>query len=199
MPSKSTISRVCGACGVEFFAPAHRVRKGLAKFCSPKCNGQQTAALKSVPIMDRLWAKVDKNGPVPDYAPDLGPCWLWVAKKVDGKGYGQITDVKRTYQVHCLVYEALVGPIPEGCQLDHLCRVRRCCRPSHLEPVTQTENQRRGMGVSGVNFRKTECVNGHPFDEANTIIRKRGGRDCRICAQAAWRKYGATRSRRKTA
>jgi hypothetical protein len=136
--------------------------------------------------MDRIWANVEKTA----------TCWLWTAKKVDGKGYGQIVlsgHHGKTAQVHRVVYEALVGPIPEGLQLDHLCRVRRCCRPNHLEPVTQTENQRRGFGFAGVNARKTHCAQGHPFDDANTIIRKRGGRDCRICARAAWRQYGAKR------
>lgn len=185
MPAKATISRVCGACGVEFFAPLHRVQKGLAKFCSPKCNGVQLRIDRTVPLMDRLWANVEKTA----------TCWLWTAKKVDGKGYGQITEGKRAYQVHRVVYEALVGPIPDGLQLDHLCRVRRCCRPNHLEPVTQTENQRRGYGFAGVNARKTHCAQGHPYDEANTIIRHRGGRDCRTCAQVAWRKYAAKRVR----
>lgn len=160
MPSKPTIRRVCGACSVEFFAPLPRVRKGLAKFCSPQCNGKQTAVLKARPIMDRIWASVEKTA----------TCWLWTAKKVDGKGYGQIVisgHQGKTAQVHRVVYEALVGPIPKGLLLDHLCRVHRCCRPDHLEPVTQSENQRRGLAARPSRLR----LSGSP---------------CPVCAGPVW-------------
>jgi len=189
------VEAYCATCGKLFTAPRRRVLAGLARFCSPKCNGRQSARLRAVPMLDRLWARVDKHGPASAYRPDLGPCWIWTGNKVDGKGYGQITEVKKTFQVHRVAYEAMVGPIPPGLELDHLCRVVRCCRPDHLEPVTPAENQRRGFGFAAVNSRKTHCPQGHPFDEANTIVRAKGHRGCRLCNQAAWRKYNAKRKR----
>ena len=75
------------------------------------------------------------------------------------------------------MYEAMVGPIPDGLHLDHLCRVRRCCNPGHLEPVEPAENTRRGAQARP----KAEvCKYGHPYDEQNTRIHK-NGRDCREC------------------
>jgi hypothetical protein len=96
---------------------------------------------------------------------------------------------------HRVVYTLLVGPIPEGFTLDHTCHNadstcpggwgcphRRCCNPAHLEPVTHQENILRGEGEAARHSRQTHCVNGHPFDEANTYVRPRGtGRDCRTC------------------
>ncbi|MEU7240240.1 HNH endonuclease signature motif containing protein [Streptomyces sparsogenes] len=81
---------------------------------------------------------------------------------------------------HRFAYETLVGPIPEHLQLDHLCRVRHCVNPDHLEPVSSRENTRRGRSQAGINGRKTHCQKGHPFDSANTYVWK-GSRACRTC------------------
>lgn len=70
------------------------------------------------------------------------PCWLW--RHAGGVGYGTARVGGRTVNAHRLAYEAFVGPVPEGLELDHLCRVRRCVNPNHLEPVTRSENMRRG-------------------------------------------------------
>lgn len=91
---------------------------------------------------ERLLAQVDKNGPAPEHRPDLGPCWLWIGT-VDRWGYGQMKWQGRRPGSHRVAYELLVGPIPEGLTLDHLCRVPGCVNPAHLEPVTQAENNRR--------------------------------------------------------
>lgn len=84
---------------------------------------------------------------VPDYVEeDRGfgtPCWIW-QRAFDGTGYGRACHDGRMFQAHRFIYERLVGPIPEGMQLDHLCRVRSCVNPSHLEPVTNATNTRRG-------------------------------------------------------
>jgi hypothetical protein len=94
-------------------------------------------------------------------------CWLWPGY-VSRKGYGMLRMTmsdgeRRWFQVHRVAYTACVGPIPEGLTLDHLCRVRRCCNPDHLEPVTFTANTLRGSGPTAVNARKTHCIRGHLF------------------------------------
>jgi hypothetical protein len=95
------------------------------------------------------------------------------------------------FRAHRVAYEALIGPIPDGLQLDHLCRNRACVNPLHTEPVTQIENIRRGeAGVpSGSQQRaKTHCPQGHPYSQGNTYIRKNGHRMCRTCNAAAQRR-----------
>ncbi|MFB8182628.1 HNH endonuclease signature motif containing protein [Streptomyces sp. NPDC055966] len=93
----------------------------------------------------RFWAKVDKDGPIPEQRPDLGPCWVWTGYINSVTGYGNFGGRKAgTQLVHRIAYQYLVGPIPAGKHLDHLCRRRECLRPSHLEPVTPRENIRRG-------------------------------------------------------
>lgn len=95
---------------------------------------------------ERFWAKVNKEGALSEYRPDLGPCWEWLAVLSEPKpmGYGRFFFGKVSRPAHQLAYELLIGPIPEGLELDHLCRVRHCVNPAHLEPVTQGENIRRG-------------------------------------------------------
>lgn len=126
-------------------------------------------------VEDRFWAKVDKNGP-------LG-CWVWTASTYPS-GYGAFGVAPgKVNCAHRFAYELLVGPIPEGLQLDHLCRTRLCVNPVHLEPVTIAENVLRGIGPSATNARKTHCIHGHPFDEANTKIDREGFRHCRACSR----------------
>lgn len=107
-----------------------------------------------------------------------GGCWLWTGA-VSSTGYGSVGIAGRTHNAHRVAYESATGPIPAGLQLDHLCRVRRCIRPDHLEPVTPGENTRRGYRAQ-----VTECPNGHPYDEANTYRKPGGGRVCRRCRNA---------------
>lgn len=120
-------------------------------------------------------------------------CWLWTGV-IQAGGYGRFRTQNRGHMAHRWLYEQLVGPIPEGMQLDHLCRVRNCVRPDHLEPVTPRENTLRSNATSAVNARKDVCVNGHPFTPENTYWRPTGGRTCRECGRARWRKWNAKRS-----
>jgi hypothetical protein len=132
-------------------------------------------------IEKRIWARIDKDGPIPDYAPELGPCWLWLGPP-NSDGYGHIGEGPhkgRLLKVHRVTYELLVGPIPEGLELDHLCRVRLCVNPVHLEAVTNRENMLRGVGVCALNARKTHCKHGHEFTPENTYRVKNGGRACK--------------------
>lgn len=135
----------------------------------------------------RFWSKVNKNGPVPARRPDLGPCWYWTAGQ-NGKGYGRIRIRSHDVLAHRFAYELLVGPIPAGLELDHLCRVRCCVNTDHLEPVTNQVNVLRGNGKTAANARKTHCPQGHAYDVGNTYW-WRGRRYCQVCQQA----YGRAR------
>lgn len=109
---------------------------------------------------------------------DVGDCWEW--KKSTVCGYGQFHLNGKSLRVHRIVYEALVGPIPEGMVLDHLCRNRKCANPDHLEVVTHGENIRRGQTGKRLG-RRTHCVNGHSFENAPPF-KNGSGRRCRSCS-----------------
>lgn len=119
-------------------------------------------------------------------------CWTWTGA-LDDDGYGQITIAKKNRRAHRTVYELLVGPIPDGLELDHLCRDRACVRPTHLEPVTGRENKLRSpITLASINLAKTHCLHGHPFDEANTRLVRRGKsveRHCRKCGSDRVRRH----------
>lgn len=105
-----------------------------------------------------------------------GRCWIWTGAD-NGRGYGKAKVSGRSVYVHRAAYEALVGPIPAGLDLDHLCRNRGCYNPAHLEPVTRAENLRRG--ANGVLL--IACPAGHAYDGANTYLDPNGGKRCRRC------------------
>jgi len=145
-----------------------------------------------VTLEERFWAKVDKSGPIPDFAPHLGQCWLWTASS-DGKGYGQFQvgtlASQKVVRSHRFAYENATGEIIDGLVIDHLCRVTMCCNPSHLELVSHQENLRRGLG----GLLRTHCAKGHEFSASNTAIRN-GKRKCRQCHRD-WAKDLRTRKR----
>lgn len=127
--------------------------------------------------IERFWVKVNRNGPVPKVDPSLGPCWLWT--KAIQNGYGIFTITPEPYKhmtvkAHRWIYQQEIGPITHT--LDHLCRVRHCIRPSHLEDVTMGENNTRSTGHR---LTRDACPKGHPFDEFG---RMQGGYPvCRLC------------------
>ena len=144
------------------------------------------------PVVERIMARVivEPNG-----------CWSYQgATKENGYGVVGLTlasgkRVTAAY-VHRIMYAAEHGPIPNGYDVDHTCHNRdqgcvglgnrcphrRCCNPEHLEAVTRRTNNLRGKGVAARRAAVDECVNGHPYDTANTYVRPgRGGRDCRTC------------------
>ena len=151
-------------------------------------------------LAERFWEKVDKNGPVPPYRPELGPCWIWTAGLVNG--YGQFIimrgDRGRPIGAHRQAWLLTRGEIPDDLDLDHLCRVHACCNPDHLEPVTNEENNRRGISPSAINGRKTYCDYDHEFTPENTYRppRRPHTRQCRKCAR---RREQERRQRRKAA
>lgn len=108
-------------------------------------------------------------------------CWLWTGR-TNNYGYGLAQYGGRSARrrgAHVVVWELLEGLVPDGLELDHLCRNRMCVSPWHLEPVTHIVNIRRGRGGQQW-VAKTHCPHGHPYDEANTI-HYRGHRFCRAC------------------
>jgi HNH endonuclease len=119
-------------------------------------------------------------------------CWEWAgAHNRDGYGTAYTTPTgARPLGAHRVVYELLIGPIPEGLTIDHLCRNRGCVNPAHMEPVPKRTNLLRGVGVGARNAQKTHCSNGHPFTPENTRIRPGNGqRICLQCHRERMRKY----------
>jgi hypothetical protein len=144
-------------------------------------------------LAPRFWSKV-----IPE--PNTG-CWLWLGAD-NGRGYGRVCIDGRTMYAHRVTFERLRGPIPDGMQLDHLCRMRGCCNPAHLQPVTNAENTKRGSRPTQLaeeNRRRgaaqTHCIRGHAFDDANTLAKsKNGRRQCRACAAMHARRYRKLRA-----
>lgn len=126
-------------------------------------------AAELAPAIVRFWAKVDLHA--------AGGCWLWLAGRHED-GYGRFRFGGAMVRAHRFAYELLAGEIPKGLVLDHLCRVRGCVNPDHLEAVTQAENTRRALLA---NTLKTQCPAGHPYDVINTRVTPDGRRHCRRC------------------
>lgn len=138
--------------------------------------------------VDRAEFFTDRNGPTMSGMDT--PCWLWTSGHYPA-GYGAFWLEGRTVLVHRWWYEQLIGPIPEGLELDHLCINRGCCNPAHLEPVTHAENLLRSpTAPATINARKTHCIHGHAYDEANTRITSKGQRQCRACRRRRYRLTG---------
>lgn len=117
-------------------------------------------------------------------------CWNW-ALSTNRWGYGQVGCMGKKMSAHRLFYEFYRGRVSGGLQLDHLCRNRRCVNPAHLEAVPQRVNILRGVGGPAVNFAKTACAHGHPFDERNTHVTQSGTRRCRVCNKLRARRLRA--------
>jgi hypothetical protein len=134
----------------------------------------------------RFWKNVD-------FPSEEEACWMWTGH-VSAR-YGSFRVKGKNYRAHRLAFELLVGPIPEGLVIDHLCRTPLCVNPTHMEPVTQAENLRRApTAVATINASKTHCVNGHELNGRNVFIttrtdgtQRRNCRACKVAAQAAWK------------
>lgn len=153
-----------------------------------------------------FWSKVTMQGcALPKFNPRLGRCWLWKGSlNQDGYGRFQENGVRRGAHRHA--YELLVGPIPNGKELDHLCRVRNCVRPRHLKAKTRIEHIHaegskalESLRKSNPHTHKTKCPQGHRYIKENTYVRSyRGGehRSCKICCRIRSSKYYRRRGRK---
>lgn len=124
----------------------------------------ETIAQWSTQSRARFWSRVEKTD----------SCWNWTSS-TDRKGYGQFCHCVQglTMRAHKLAWESENGPVPDGLVLDHLCRNRRCVRPSHLEVVTNRENVLRGIGITAQMAQRMECDKGHELNA--------GKRECEVC------------------
>lgn len=142
------------------------------QFRAPRPAGQKKAG--RWPVEPRFWHYV---APMMD---DRG-CWEWTGTRMDF-GHGQFSVNGKHRLAHRVSYELIVGPIPEGLTLDHLCRNPSCVNPRHLEPVPQRTNVLRGISPPADHARQTRCGYGHEFSPENTRVSKNGRRRrCRIC------------------
>lgn len=130
-------------------------------------------------LPDRFWVRVQ---PCP-----MTGCWVWTGSTNPG-GYGVTKTGKvnpngkrQATSVHLFAWRRTVGPVPNGLHLDHLCRLRCCCNPAHLEPVTPRENNRRANSPTSRLAERTHCKNGHPFAGVNLFTNTDGTRGCRAC------------------
>ena len=151
------------------------------------------------PDIERFMGRVERQEESPEANPRLSPCWLWTGGR-DPNGYGRLDPPgsqakgapRQLVGAHRYFYAEMVGPIPDGLVLDHLCRTPLCVNPSHLEPVTIKENTLRGDGPTAVNAAKSHCLNGHPLFGDNLKIEANGGRRCKECRnQRARARYAA--------
>lgn len=127
-------------------------------------------------LRDKVTSRVD----IADMGYD-SPCWI-SNRVAQPNGYTKLGVKGRTLLTHRVAYEAFVGPIPDGLMIDHLCRVRACCNPAHLEPVDARENLVRGDTLTAHQVQQTHCLRGHPLSGENLYLRPdRFGRMCREC------------------
>jgi hypothetical protein len=148
-------------------------------------------------FLKRFWAKIDKNGPIPEARPDLGPCWLWLAAK-DEDGYGRIRLHGSVRQAHRIAFLIGNGELDPEKTVDHLCLVKSCENWDHMEQVPILTNVRRASNApSSINRMKDECENGHAFDDSNTLHFIQNGRPVRKCRRCAQDRYEQHKAERK--
>jgi len=140
-------------------------------------------------VDERFWRQVQGG--------DVRTCWLWTGRPANA-GYGKFVDGRKWHQAHRYAFECLIAEIPDGLELDHLCRNRACVNPWHMEPVPHYVNTRRAqlgerISESRSHPVETHCANGHLRTEANTYIPPKGSPRCRICNREEARRSKARR------
>lgn len=183
LPSRSALCPSCGGTGDNELQRDGRGDGTPCRLCTEPDDPR---------LLDRFWEKVDKSA---------GPngCWTWMAWK-SPSGYGRFYFTGKNVQAHRFIYERMVGPIPDGFEVDHVkargCTSPACVNPTHLEAVPPAVNRERSDNPAVVNSRKSTCIHGHPFTPENTYVH-RGKRSCRACIRVAVRTYRARCRARK--
>lgn len=136
---------------------------------------------KAIQQLIEQWSIADKRN-----------CWAW-SKGINGYGYGVVSWKGKKWMAHRLAYFDFYGNLTPGLQIDHLCRNRACVNPTHLEEVTQHENQMRGNTFTAINSNKTHCPRGHALD---AVYLRKSGRTHRCCSQCK-KKSGSPELRKK--
>jgi hypothetical protein len=162
-----------------------KLRGSDMSLCKCGCGGRpanyQAEYIRShrplIPAETRFWKNVSKNGPMPNSALATGRCWRW-KRRPNAIGYSRLQVGDKRELAHRISYQLHKGEIPNGLEIDHLCRNRACVNPNHLEAVTRKVNLERGAHPRR---ELTHCIHGHPFSGTNLILRPNGGRWCRIC------------------
>jgi hypothetical protein len=174
-------TRVCAACEKPLVQKTGErpARFRVRATCGSSC-GSRLAQMnrKRVPVEERFWAKVDKDGPVPAACPELGKCWMWTAAAAK-RGYGTFNrgpDNGMWTPAHRFAFELVRGPVAaDAVHLHHLCKTPRCVNPNHLLPVSYAEH--------GLQHRATHCFRGHELAIHGSY--RRGGTGplvyCRAC------------------
>lgn len=186
------VLKTCEHCGGEIPYGPDEGPKNYARrrFCTRACGFAYRRA-NAVPLSARLWAKIAVAGP--------DECWLWQAATTPN-GYGVIgrgSQVEGNVLAHVAVYLERVGPIPEGYQVDHQCRVTRCCNPAHLAAVTQLENLRRQAAAAEEG--RASCGSGRHRWPENAKRSPSGKQYCRECKREYNRTQYLARRRRGSA
>lgn len=133
-----------------------------------------------ISVEERFWQYVDRDGP--------GGCWQWTGGLSHGYGNFMVRRDDGSYaqvQAHRFAWRLLVGDVPDGLVMDHLCRNKRCVRPQHLQPVTQQVNVQRGAA----SWWSPTCRRGHVFTSENTYVNGDGYRVCKTCRAATHARY----------
>lgn len=124
--------------------------------------------------------------------PECG-CWIWTGTlKANGYGLYRLGKKKECFFAHRLSYEVFIGPIPSGLVIDHLCRVRSCVNPNHLEAVTFKTNVERGLSKNG-----SHCRNNHPYDTYVRFVGSKKIRRCKACDKIAAASYRARKKKKE--